>query len=72
MHFLNVTLKVVATLFFFVATTAQLYGQEDYEWKLVRPSNTGIPGEEIMQLEWAPNGKLWVAARWPFWGQLSE
>ena len=44
-------------------------GQSDYDWKLYRPSNTGIPGEEIMQLEWAPGGKLWASARWPFWGE---
>jgi len=41
----------------------------DYEWRLIRPSNTGIPGEEVRNLAWAPDGQLWVAARWPFWAE---
>ncbi len=42
---------------------------DDYDMKLVRPSNTGIPGEEVRKLAWTPDGDLWVAARWPFWGE---
>jgi sugar lactone lactonase YvrE len=38
-----------------------------YDWKLLRPSNSGIPGEEIRFLQFTPDGKLWVGARWPFW-----
>src|SRR5438045_1360543 len=38
-------------------------------WKLVRPDNTGIPGEEVDVVRFAPDGKMWVGARWPFWGQ---
>ena len=35
------------------------------QWSLVKPSNTGIPGEAIETIQWAPNGDLWVGARWP-------
>lgn len=38
-----------------------------YDWKLLRPSNSGIPGEEIRFLRFTPDGKLWVGARWSFW-----
>src|SRR5262245_9778063 len=34
------------------------------EWSLLRPSNTGLGGEEIRGLRFAPDGKLWVASRW--------
>jgi ligand-binding sensor domain-containing protein len=37
------------------------------EWRILKPSNTGVPGELIHGVRWAPNGDLWVAARWPFW-----
>ncbi len=37
------------------------------EWSLLRPSNSGIPGEEIRCLQFNPDGKFWVGARWPFW-----
>ena len=42
---------------------------EEPQWSLVNPSNTGIPGELIHLVRWAPSGDLWVAARWPFWQQ---
>jgi hypothetical protein len=37
--------------------------------ELVRPSNTGIPGEEVRTVQLHPDGRLWVGARWPFWGE---
>jgi ligand-binding sensor domain-containing protein len=40
---------------------------QDPEWSLLRPSNSGIPGEEIRCLGFHPDGKLWVGARWIFW-----
>ena len=44
-----------------------LAAAEGVDWRLVRPSNTGIPGEEVRFAKWGPDGKLWVAGRWPFW-----
>ena len=38
-----------------------------YDWKLLRPSNSGIPGEEIRFMDFTPDGRLWVGARWVFW-----
>ena len=35
----------------------------------IRPSNTGIPGEEVRRVRYHPDGRLWVGARWPFWGE---
>lgn len=42
-------------------------GSQTVSWELIRPSNTGIPGEEIRSVAIAPDGRVWVAARWPFW-----
>jgi len=39
----------------------------DVSWQIIKPSNTGIPGEEVRVVRFAPDGKLWVGARWPFW-----
>jgi ligand-binding sensor domain-containing protein len=47
------------------ATNAQQLS--DPVWSLSRPSNTGIPGEEIRFLKYDSSGDLWVGARWPFW-----
>ena len=35
--------------------------------QLVNPATTGIPGEEVRIVRFAPDGLLWVGARWPFW-----
>ncbi len=37
------------------------------DWKILKPSNTGVPGEEARFNTFGPDGRLWVAARWPFW-----
>lgn len=57
-----ILLALASTLFTVAPSTAQLP-----EWSLLRPSNSGIGGEEIRGLRFAPDGKLWVASRWPFW-----
>ncbi len=36
------------------------------EWRLIKPTNSGVPGESVMSARFAPDGKLWVSARWPF------
>jgi hypothetical protein len=41
----------------------------DVEWSIIKPSNTGIPGEELRRMYFDPEGNLWVAARWPFWSE---
>jgi hypothetical protein len=38
-------------------------------WKQVRPSNTGVPGIQLNFGCVAPDGTVWVAGRWPFWGE---
>ncbi len=50
------------TLFGIVDVHAQ-----DPEWTPLRPGNTGTPGEEIRLVDYDPDGRLWVGARWPFW-----
>ena len=38
-------------------------------FNIVKPSTTGIPGEEVRIMRFDPTGNLWVAGRWPFWGE---
>ena len=38
-------------------------------FNIVKPSTTGIPGEELRLMTFDPAGNLWVAGRWPFWGE---
>jgi ligand-binding sensor domain-containing protein len=40
---------------------------QDEAWLVLNPSNTGMPGELVSRAEFAPDGRLWVAARWLLW-----
>jgi ligand-binding sensor domain-containing protein len=42
---------------------------EQPQFNIVKPSSTGLPGEECRVMTFDPSGNLWVAARWPFWGE---
>ena len=59
--------RVVLTLTALIALAVIAAPAAAYDWKLLRPSNSGIPGEAIRFLQFTPEGKLWVGARWIFW-----
>jgi ligand-binding sensor domain-containing protein len=46
-----------------------LVNAQNSAWKKIKPSNTGIPGSIVRLAKFDPSGNLWVAARWPFWGE---
>ena len=48
----------------FGAATA--FGQTP-QFNIVKPSTTGVPGEEVRIMRFDPSGNLWIATRWPFW-----
>jgi ligand-binding sensor domain-containing protein len=39
----------------------------DPVFNIVKPSTTGVPGEEVRVMTVDPDGNLWIAGRWPFW-----
>src|SRR5687767_11799995 len=39
------------------------------QWNIVKPSTTGVPGEELSLMRLDPQGNLWVGGRWYFWGE---
>src|SRR4030095_8855558 len=38
-------------------------------FNLVRPSTTGVPGEEVRVMKFDPAGNLWIAGRFYFWSE---
>ncbi len=52
-----------------VALPAMCAGAGDVDWKILKPTNTGVPGELVHFAEFGPDGRLWVSARWPFWNE---
>jgi ligand-binding sensor domain-containing protein len=39
------------------------------DFHTVKPSTTGVPGTEVRVQTFDAEGNLWVAGRWPFWGE---
>jgi len=58
---------LIAILSFLIATS--LSGQNPPQFNIVRPSTTGVPGEEVRTIAFDPAGNLWVAGRQTFFGE---
>ena len=50
------------------ADVSRAQGSAD-AWTLIKPSTTGVPGQEVRVMRFDPQGNLWIAARWLFWGE---
>src|SRR5688500_1671397 len=59
----------VLILSVFLIPAAAIIAQIAPQWNIVKPSTTGIPGEEVRVMRMDPAGNLWVAGRWRFWGE---
>ena len=63
------TVHTVLILGVFLIPAAAIIAQTAPQWNIVKPSTTGIPGEEVRVMRMDPEGNLWVAGRWRFWGE---
>jgi ligand-binding sensor domain-containing protein len=52
-----------------VLSFALSFGLSAQALDVLDPTRSGIPGEEMRLARWAPDGTLWAAARWPFFGE---
>lgn len=52
-----------------LALAASAATAQDLEIGHIRPSTTGIPGDQVITGAIGPDARLWVAARYPFWGE---
>lgn len=66
MYYLNVFKMKFLFLTVFFAVYSNSFAQNP-EWKTIKPSTTGIPGEQVNFAKFDPQYNLWVSARWPFW-----
>ena len=55
--------------FVFLSTlTASVRAQSPPPFNIVKPSTTGVPGEEVRDMKFDAAGNLWIAGRFAFWG----
>ena len=61
-------LDLCITVSFVFAVAQSADGQQDAPvWNIVKPSTTGVPGDEVRVMTFDPSGNLWIAARHTFW-----
>ena len=41
------------------------------QFNIIKPSTTGVPGEEVRVMKFDPAGNLWAAGRFYFWGEAA-
>lgn len=66
LQFLRISCLLAALLFSIEIATAQVQPK----FNIVKPSTTGIPGEEVRIMKFDPAGNLWVFGRHYFWGEV--
>lgn len=54
---------------FWLLLSASAGAQALPQFNIVKPSTTGVPGEEVRVMKFDPTGNLWIAGRWPFWSE---
>lgn len=66
----------ILVAFALLATTAQaqqpvmkIVPAQQPAMNIVKPSTTGLPGDELRVMKFDSQGNLWVAGRWTFWGE---
>lgn len=63
---------IISVIFFSLSigtpSSIEAYGQTP-PFNIVKPSTTGVTGEEVRNMRFDPAGNLWIATRAPFWGE---
>jgi ligand-binding sensor domain-containing protein len=60
---------VLATVLSPTTVPCHARGDGVVAWHTLKPSTTGVPGEEVRVMTFDAEGNLWIAARWPFWSE---
>ncbi len=64
MKYVRLFSLVISTVFW-----ASAGAQTLPQFNIVKPSTTGVPGEEVRVMKFDPAGNLWIAGRFYFWGE---
>ena len=60
---------IIATVALVISCGITVFAQTP-EFNIVKPSTTGVPGEEVRVMKFDPAGNLWIAGRFYFWGEV--
>ena len=66
MKYVRLFSLVISTVFW-----ASAGAQTLPQFNIVKPSTTGVPGEEVRVMKFDPAGNLWTAGRFYFWGEAA-
>jgi ligand-binding sensor domain-containing protein len=57
---------IIVTVALVIAGGLSLFAQTP-EFNIIKPSTTGVPGEEVRVMKFDPAGNLWIGGRFYFW-----
>ena len=60
---------MIITVALIMSCGAAVFAQTP-EFNIVKPSTTGVPGEEVRTMKFDPAGNLWIAGRFYFWEEV--
>ena len=60
--------KISTTLALIISCGLTVVAQTP-QFNIIKPSTTGVPGEEVRVMKFDPAGNLWIAGRFYFWGE---
>jgi hypothetical protein len=60
--------KINVTLALLISCGLTVFAQTP-QFNIIKPSTTGVPGEEVRVMKFDPAGNLWIAGRFYFWGE---
>jgi len=60
---------IIATVALVISCSITVFAQTP-EFNNLKPSTTGVPGEEVRVMKFDPAGNLWIAGRFYFWGEV--
>ena len=63
--------KINTTLALVISCGLTVFGQTP-QFNIIKPSTTGVPGEEVRVMKFDLNGNLWIAGRFYFWGEAAR
>jgi ligand-binding sensor domain-containing protein len=60
--------KINTALALVISCSLTVFAQTP-QFNIIKPSTTGVPGEEVRVMKFDPAGNLWIGGRFYFWGE---
>src|SRR2546423_2808885 len=63
--------KTISTTLALVVSCGLTALAQTPQFNIIKPSTTGVPGDEVRMMGFDPAGNLWIGARMVYWGEVA-